>query len=255
MKEIPILFSTPMIQAILEGRKTQTRRIINPQPSTFITALSWKKFVSHCPENVSEDDHVKTFFNDKSRFGRAGDLLWVRETWQLKGWDFEEGTMNVRYATGETLSCIAHDPNEDSSWLMDKVDWLEDRGYIKPDPTNNEMFVFTKRQPFYPSIHMPKEAARIWLQVESIRVERLQDISEEDAKAEGMEKMDNSPFPYKLYSCNTASCVDAKTAFKFLWQDINGDGSWADNPWIWVISFKVLSTTGKPEVESLKTKS
>jgi hypothetical protein len=241
-----------MVQAILAGRKTQTRRLIDPQPATFITALSWGKHVSHCPEDCSEDQHVKTFFNDKSKW-QAGDFLWVRENWQLKCWDFEEGTMRVGFETGEAINCLAHDPGEDSMWLLNKVEQLERRGYIKTDPKDKDRFVFTdKKQPFKPSIHMPKEAARIWLQVENVRVERLKEISEDDAIAEGVEKVDDGPFPWKHYGdCNTF-CSDARTSFRSLWEEINGFNSWQANPFIWAINFIVLSTTGKPDYKQLK---
>lgn len=259
MKEIPILFSTPMVQAELDGRKTNTRRlknleVINENPDKW----SFQEKFTHVGK-YERDKHAYRFVDGEGSFmdilcpfGRPGDLLWVRENWQLKGWDFEEGTMTVKYATGETYKCLAHDPDEDSSWLMDKVDWLEDHGYIKPDPTNEEMFVFTdKKQPYKPSIHMPKEAARIWLQVESVRVERLQDISEQDAIAEGIEKKPGSSsstmFDYKHYGYDHSYDVEAKASFRTLWDSINGPDSWPANPWLWVISFRVLSTTGKPD--------
>lgn len=233
MKEIPILFSRPMVQALLKGRKTMTRRKMKPQikdcnHGLFIEA-DWKDKPTlwsedalkvgraYCSRCGNGTEYSNDFGGIKCPYGQPGDLLWVRETWapDLAGDDINSYIEYIRYAADESRRPIK---------------WVKDYSSYKNRP----------------GIHMNKEYSRIWLQVIDVRVERLQDISESDAKAEGIEKMDESPFPYKLYSCNTASCVDAKTSFKFLWQDINGDDAWLNNPWVWVISFKVLSTTGKP---------
>lgn len=274
MKEIPLLFSSPMVAATLDKRKKITRRLkgleyINKDPG------NWKHIKVDSPFKPADVYWFEGPGHDriamKCPYGKPGDFIWVRESWQLKGWDFEEGMMTVKYATGETHKCIAYDPDEDSSWLMDKVDTLEKRGYIKPDPTNDEMFVFTdKKQPFYPSIHMPKEAARIWLQVTGIRVERLKDISDNDAIAEGIESYNRIAdiIAYKNYSelarkdflnvssygfDNGKETHSAPVAsFCTLWIEINGRESWISNPWVWVVSFKVLSTTGKPDLQNIK---
>jgi hypothetical protein len=246
MKEIPMLFSTPMVQAILEGRKTQTRRLIKEPVS-----IDKMGNLIMGGLNYGQDFNGPAYWNlikCKSSW-QPGDLLWVRESWQLKGWDFEEGTMTVQFATGEKLNCKAYDPTDDSEWLMNQVDKLETKGYIKPDPRNNDLFVFTdKAQPFHPSIHMPKEAARIWLQVTDVRVERLHDISDADAIAEGVEMIKGGAFPYKHYGSSNAGCSNAIASFESLWREINGDESWDTNPWVWAINFKVLSTTGKPVI-------
>lgn len=235
MKEKPILFSTPMVQAILEGRKTMTRRIVKPMPgrqSEWLTddllnevphgEIIKGGWQMHHPKAGQTHAGVEVAYDSplgwiKCPYGQTSDLLWVRETWapDLAGDDINSYIEYVRYPADGSRRPIK---------------WVNDYSSYKNRP----------------GIHMNKEYSRIWLQVIDLRVERLQDISESDAKAEGIEKMDESPFPYKLYSCNTASCVDAKTSFKFLWQDINGDDAWLNNPWVWVISFKVLSTTGKP---------
>jgi hypothetical protein len=262
IKEIPILFSTPMVKAILEGRKTQTRRLLKCKriPVEDIASVhpdgagaGWIAWIGRA---VSAEETRVVYPGDhgfKCPYGKAGDLLWVRESWQLKGWDFEEGTMTVKFKTGETHKCLAHDPDEDSSWLMDKVDQLENRGYIKPDPSNEEMFVFTdKAQPFHPSIHMPKEAARIWLRVENVRIERLQDITGDDVLAEGVgekhrsgaKSMTTAGIDYRRWQ------ADQKLKFQKLWVKINGADTWQANPWVWVVQFSVLSTTGKPDLKT-----
>ena len=214
MKEIPILFSTPMVQAILAGRKKQTRRVAAvPVHDHYGTDIMDWGLSKHPYKkdgkwlyNVQSDVDSYNTFELKAKYGQPGDLLWVRETW--RGIEQDYGLPRYEYKATESIN------------LTDK--WK-------------------------PSIHMPKEAARIWLQVTDIRVERLHDITEDDAIAEGVEKLGDFVFPYKHYASNTASCVDAKTSFRTLWQEINGDESWEANPWLWVISFKVLSTTGKPQ--------
>lgn len=246
MKEIPILFSAPMVQAILEGRKTQTRRLMKPQikycDHSRYTEAEWKDkptewsevalkigraYCSMCGNGV---EYSKDYGGIKCPQGKPGDLLWVRETWGVgcRPDPFQGSVGGIEFKA--------------DSKFIDDIEPLPLHRYENFDYGNYD------KSGWRPSIHMPKAIARIWLQVTDIRVERLHDISEEDAKTEGMEKMNDDPFPYKLYSCGTASCVDAKTSFRFLWEDINGDGSWVDNPWVWVISFKVLSTTGKPSL-------
>lgn len=195
-KDHPILFSTPMVQAILERRKTQTRRIIKPQPiidqdSGFVfDGKHRKQYDIHCWMNQ--------FIDDFSRW-MPGDLLWVRETW---GW--------VPTGKGEKIGYKA----------------------THSEPMHNK---------WKPSIHMYKECARIWLEVTDINVERLHEISEVDAIAEGVKstvKLTDDRMDYTGYY--------AVEHFQDLWTKINGEESWKANPWVWVLIFKILSTTGKP---------
>lgn len=195
MKESPLLFSTPMVQATLEGRKTQTRRILKVKGcKPFMPDSSWSlEDILHWTKNYYP-------------YGKPGDLIWVRETYQIVP------------------------PN-----LI----------FFKADKTNSA------KNGWKPSIFMPKAAARIWLQVVSIRPERLHDIREEDAIAEGVEFIiiNNKP-EYRHYEVKQriAYCINpvASYSFKTLWRSINGRDSWEANPWVWRIEFKVLSTTGKP---------
>lgn len=218
MKEIPILFNTEMVQAILEGRKTMTRRIIDPQPEvgeypqTKLNGYYWKnKFY------FTKYDRKDISLVDNSRYGQPGDVLWVRETFCLPS--LYDGFEKDYYFKAGFSSSDIKDRNASQSWK--------------------------------PSIHMPKVAARIWLQVEEIRVERLRDITQEDAISEGIkfsrlfeEWGGVVPHPkvkdhYRWY----ANPVDA---FNNLWIHINGEESFKANPWLWVVKFRVLSTTGKP---------
>jgi hypothetical protein len=191
MKERPILFSAPMVRAILEGRKTMTRRIVKPQPRTEVRSGA----VGHW--SISPD--VREY---KCPFGDHGDRLWCRESMRFdpdQGWRYEADGTNI--------------VNQD----------------------------YRKSTPFCPSIHMPRRASRITLEITGIRVERLNKISEADAIAEGI-------FPYAIYGGKVASWkghegMDASheypsNAFRDLWEKINGPGSWAKNPWVWVIAFR-----------------
>lgn len=209
-KEHPILFSTSMVQAILEGKKTQTRRVVKniPNGSHYLkeypghNALGMYPFLA--PDELQKPDNEKIASVVTCPYGQPGDLLWVRETWCVTQ-PFDPETYHFGYKSG-----IQPYSNEPSS---------EKFNYLSPDK-------------WKPSIHMPKAAARIWLEVEEVKVERLQDISEEEAKAEGCERL-----PLLWSRLDT---------FKVLWQSINGHESWRANPLVWVVKFKVISKTGKP---------
>ncbi len=184
----PILFSTPMVQAILEGRKSQTRRIINSDANN----IQWnpiilKGYGGYCDEHGNP---VRPKVN-------IGNILWVRETWQ-------------------------------------RIDHPELKYRYKADHLNPSSVTWK------PSIFMPKDACRIFLEVTDIRVERLQDISEEDAIAEGIERM----LPEGLMSFRSYAVKDGGSgvfpyvSYKTLWQSINGKESWLPNPLVWKITFK-----------------
>lgn len=236
MKEIPILFSTAMVQAILEGRKSQTRRLLKLKhlPLSDIESVhpdgSGKGWIAWAGRAVSAEETTIVYPGEqgfKCPYGKPGDVLWVRETFTVL----------------EPEHCID----------MDKRFAYKASCCAESEEIRKEYVECGWPYTWKPSIHMPKEAARIWLQVENVRVERLQDISEEDAKAEGVEKIGDSVFCWKHYSGQNAGCSDAKTSFQSLWQNINGDDSWQSNPWVWVVSFKVLSTIGKPVEKSAIT--
>jgi hypothetical protein len=186
----PILFSTPMVQAILEGRKTMTRRVIKQNS----TALNWLN-AGFTLEFICNEG------NEAIRPYNVGDILWVRET-------FENYQGAYNYKAG-------------------KYGLLGEK--------------------WKPSIFMPKEAARIFLRVADVRIEKLQDISEEDAIAEGIEteKEDVPVIPYKDYLGKYNYYSNPINSFKSLWEFINGEQSWEDNPYVWVISFE---ETFKPEI-------
>jgi hypothetical protein len=181
-----------MVRAILEGRKTQTRRIIKPQPVNdgrpvqiyWKGGKSWngEMFQNVTPRYGEVRGHQVEFYR-----------LWVRETWSHDGPDLE--TVRSR-----------------------KEDMLAGGVTYGPYYRATEVAPDTLR--WIPSIHMPRWASRITLEVTGVRVERLMDISEDDARAEGVEAGPCYCIPYRR-----------------LWEQINGAGSWSANPWVWVVSF------------------
>ena len=208
MRRHPILFSTEMVKAILEGRKTQTRRIIKSRHESGMFAVSTAKYEpdavgyyhNRCVDSLDWDEGTVDGGGILCPYGEVGDILWVREGW--------------RYAGG-------YESKPDYS-VMDISQFV-----YKADEEWNG--------PFKPSIHMPKNACRIFLEITDIKVERLQDISESDCCKEG---------------CGLPVLRDyKKPKFAALWKSINGDESWDKNPWVWVIEFKVISTTGLPAVQ------
>jgi len=183
MREKPILFSTEMVRAILEDRKTQTRRVIKPQPG----------------DHPDDDGYMSSILNRCPY--QVGDILWVRETW-------------------------AKDISGCPGGISYRADHIDPKGDGPANPMK-----------WKPSIHMPKEAARLFLVVKDVRVERLQDITEEDAKMEGAYPA-GEDWEYNCY----------RDGFITLWNGINGKKyPWEASPWVWVYS---LERTEKPEATS-----
>lgn len=199
MTERPILFSTPMVQAILDGRKTMTRRVVKG------TALDWLTN-GFTPEFICDEG------NRAIQKYSLGDILWVRETF-----------------APYVISDFDGSGNDKCTWIY-KADGAESQDILDcmEDAT------------WKPSIHMPKSACRIFLEVVSVKVERLQDITEEDAIAEGIEsEWDGNATWYKDYVNKNNMLKQAPiNSFQSLWNKINGENSWSANPWVWVVEFK-----------------
>ena len=194
MKQRPIIFNTEMVRAILDGRKTQTRRIVK--------SLKDKSF--GCTLNPNEiAGEVNNGDLQNSPFGQVGDQLYVRETWRKFNSSDECGCYESPCSCPSNGTVLFKASNDDS-----ESKWK-------------------------PSIHMPRSAARIILEVTDIRVERLSDISEQDAKAEGFDYPAVEGMGWKF---------NARHNFLVEWDQIYGNRS--SNPWVWVIEFKVISTTG-----------
>lgn len=227
MIERPILFSPPMVLATMDGNKTQTRRIIKSE-----IALDWLDNAKFNPEFVAHPE------NDMCKYGKIGDRLWVRETWKYNNWT-EDGIPFIEYRADGSVLLREH-PEE---WA-DRVEniWAE-----LSDPQNYEIDNAARDRKFRPSIHMPRWVSRTNLEITNIRAERLNDISEADAKAEGINCYQFFPddgFPIcsgYTHLPDDGNCglySTAKEAFKNLWEIINGESSWDQNPWVWVIDFK-----------------
>lgn len=203
----PILFNTEMVQAILDGRKTVTRRVVKPQPILYgLLEPCWNWYGIKTPYEI-------------------GDILYVRETWKPIEASCPPSHCTIEYKAGGTKEFdeIIAVPQHITSWR--------------------------------PSIHMPKEAARIFLRVTDVRVERLQDITEEQAISEGIEKhpvaVTNASDIFEYYIPGTKKvCITACGAFSHLW-DLTIPKHpnkfkrypyyWNDNPWVWVIEFERIS--------------
>ena len=194
----PILFNSEMVQAILEGRKTATRRVIKPQPpQSAILVMSKNPDVLH-----AYDEEIEHPGMDRRVYMapyRPGDILYVRETWCNVN---KPGVKPEYYYLADTVYCEDYDRSE---WR-----WR-------------------------PSIHMPKEAARIFLRVKDVRAERLREIDEDGAIAEGLYK------GWRLFGRGSLA-LSARQAFMWLWTYITRKSpaaeTWACNPWVWVISFE-----------------
>ena len=213
----PILFSTAMIQALLSGSKTQTRRSqglekINASPELFrFDGIDSDSSLYYFEKIDVNKEPLEKYDGVKSRIS-IGDVLWVRETFQqevesIKN-DFGTGYMS----TGKYV------------YRADGIDLELDS------------VAFGK---WKPSIFMPKEACRLFLKVKSVRVERLCDISESDAIAEGIEVLGyDEGTVYRDYIHDHSETNDPQLSFETLWYKINGRESWNDNPWVWVIEFE-----------------
>ena len=218
MKERGMIFNAEMVRALLSGRKTQTRRIIKPQPEATLSGSLSGKWLSrplnglllpkiediaiHCP------------------FGVVGDRIWVRETFQGPLFDYD---LMDSYCKDPT-------PFEKPEFCVYKADGVPAPEFYDAD---DELHCCWR-----PSIHMPRWASRILLEITDVRVERLNAISEEDARAEGI--IDggclNCGEPEPCGCANPEP--DATDAFAYLWQSIYGQESWNANPWVWVIEFE-----------------
>lgn len=211
MKEHPILFSAPMVRAILAGNKTQTRRVVKPQP-IFIAD-------PHVPFKTS-DANPKGIIN--CPYGRRGDRLWVREAWQGPLLESDEQVDEFRQSPD-----IYKKPGFCAYRATDTLDAIDEDG---------------KELGWRPSIHMPRWASRILLEITGVRVERLQDISEDDAKAEGADCLVTENCTAENRALLAMPLMDDATPYRngyaLLWESINGDGSWAANPWVWVVTCK-----------------
>lgn len=208
MRERPILFSGPMVRAILAGTKTQTRRIVQWRPSSPADVSATRQ-----PDEAQPYTHIDGAWLATWRepagtshmptvcpYGVPGDRLWVREAHAL--------------VDGPCWSGLPRTAGPDGRWCYYR------EGFDRTEPR------------WRPSIHMPRWASRLTLRIESVRVERLRDITEADAIAEGVD-----PDPHPLSAAAWGG--PHRLAFGRLWDAINGKrASWHSNPWVWVVTFE-----------------
>lgn len=224
IKERPILFSAPMVRAILDGRKTMARGVVRPQPDD-IKPLGPPHALMvpyRIGKEVPDMPGVRVHEPIRCPFGKPGDRLWVRETWALIGND------------------DGHPVDSNGTLCGEKDAQRIYRADATPAPYGLESLPnlvgdFDGR--WTPSIHMPRWASRLTLEVTDVRVERLQDISEADAIAEGIEVREDL-YRYRNYLLDGRWCISPVDSFRSLWNSINGPGSWEANPWVWVVAFK-----------------
>lgn len=215
MKERGMIFNGEMVRAILDGRKTQTRRPIKWKQTRF-TEIGEREDGSNWP--WSEDTEKVCDYWHPCPFGAVGDRIWVRETFQGPLFDYEKMESYL----------------EDSS-KFEKPEFCQYAADGKPAPEYYDADD-NLHCGWRPSIHMPRWASRINLEITDVRVERLNDISQEDAQAEGMELTGWRP-TYSDPDSGGEVCTPYDN-FAQLWSSIYGEESWQGNPWVWVIEFK-----------------
>lgn len=211
-KERPILFSGAMVRAILDGRKTQTRRVVKPQfarrPVDVVDGVpSWD-----APTNYGGEVQMNTTCGKACPYGKPGDRVWVREAFMHEPADYcWEASVSIPVRPATTIYRADSDPRGEAKG----VGWK-------------------------PSIHMPRKLCRLVLEITDVRVERLNDVSEEDAAAEGLCHDDSIPFngPWFLGPIESQGYASAIDAYRMVWEQINGVGSWEINPWVWVVEFR-----------------
>ena len=228
-----MIFNAEMVRALLDGRKTQTRRPIKWKQTRF-TEIGEREDGSKWP--WSEDAEHACDFWHPCPFGAVGDRIWVRETWGVVSHAFSDDGLMIDWVPDRPATAIHEMPFGNgyySGYAIYAADgdftWGDDDGYEDG------------RSCWKPSIHMPKAASRILLEITDVRVERLNAISQEDAEAEGID-MEALYDSQDCYDCiadhNMTGRPTVTGAFKYLWESIYGEEGWKSNPWVWVIEFK-----------------
>ncbi|PYD94734.1 hypothetical protein DNF23_01205 [Pseudomonas syringae pv. pisi] len=203
-KERPILFSAPMVRAILSGRKKVTRRALKVQPHIDVSG-NFCVGGANYGQDIYGKPVTKHFVSSHCPYGQPGDRLWVREAWQ------DDAQVNAiaprELSHGEPIQYAADGASRQNGCSM-----------ITPGKTR-------------PSIHMPRWVSRILLEINDVRLERLQDISE--GQAEGVNFLRSAP--------DLDETLTAAQLFDCLWSSINSADSWNANPWVWVVEFKPVT--------------
>lgn len=246
IKERPILMSAPMVRAILAGRKTQTRRLVKSRNDLSHYNKAFVLSKDEYNKDVATEFNAKVvakkpmalFFKNfingldvECPYGNVGDRLWVRESykrWCIDGTDTtEDGWWSVRYRSDNNIQkhcatwdcCATYDSPSEAGCCKEPDRWK-------------------------PSIHMPRWASRILLEITGLRVERLRDISRDDCIAEGIYEYQDGNY---FYDSEHGGYGSPYAAYKELINKINGPETWDRNPWVWVVEFKVIEVKGDEE--------
>ena len=225
MKSRGMIFNAEMVRAILDGTKTQTRRIIKLQPHAGVRPSVFVK-------SGFEDAHGNELV---CPFGQPGDRIWVRETWAMLGnedrcpIDWNENVVKDNGPDAARIYRASCTQGDYGLWqIPDDADWKPHTDSLQYDGA------------WTPSIHMPRWASRITLEITNVGVQRLQSISQNDAAREGLVRLPASG----RYCINQGdqyfggTSHDAREVFSWLWSSIYGAESWQANPWVWVIEFR-----------------
>lgn len=222
MTERGMIFNGEMVRALLDGRKTQTRRPV--------------KFPVHdknlgcelAGNELAGELSAGNYLN--SAFGKPGDRIWVREAWGVVSHDLDENGRIIDWIPDRPAKAI-HEMPFGNGYYSGHAIYAADGEFVWGDDDGHG-----ERSCWKPSIHMPRTACRILLEITAVRVERLNAISQEDAQAEGMELTGWRP----TYSDpdSGGEVMTPYDNFAELWSSIYGEGSWLANPWVWVIEFK-----------------
>lgn len=243
MKERPILFSGPMVRALLDGSKTQTRRVVKPQPQPnggagLHPVAPYRNPAGNWAWVLAATGHGSGGNLFACPYGQPGDRLWVRETWGVvsNAWD-EDGNL-IDWVPDRPAAAI-HEMPFGQGYYSGHVIYAADgpHEWAGDDDGGGE-----PRSAWRPSIHMPRAASRILLEIVSVHVERLQEISQDDARAEGITDVGcvNCGESEQKCSCDFPM-PDPRDSYVRLWESINGPGSWEANPWVWVVEFKPIA--------------
>lgn len=218
MKARPILFSAPMVKALLAGSKTQTRRVANPMKA-------YPQYSCASPEALDDKAtlwwwdgvHERVGVSQPCPYGKPGDALYVKEAWR----------------TAKCLDAGYHNPWAPMKFEADGYECSNWHGF----GNGHEKAVPGR---YRHARFMPRWASRLTLRISEVRVERLQDISETDARAEGVSESALSERSLERFRNMKPWPELYRPMYSLLWDQINGDGSWAANPLVWAISFSVI---------------
>ncbi len=233
-----MIFNGEMVRAILNGRKAQTRRIVNWHGLNEGLNLNFSGLEAREYPNgwvIESDSRSSSEWRCKPTlcpFGSIGDRIWVRETWEIVSHELDEDG-RIQPWTPDRPATVIHEMPFGNGYYSGHAIYAADGDFTQGDDDGYE----DGRSCWKPSIHMPRAASRILLEITDVRVKRLREISQADAEAEGVGKLKKGF--WKNYQPGwTEFQLTARGSFATLWKSIYGDESWYADPWVWVIEFK-----------------